>query len=177
MLARKVVSGEGYELFLWDNAGYVELEFKFFESGGDNHVRTSDAAVTPPAVNDGQWHHVVGVKNGSQIELYLDGAFIGSSVGPVGSLNNNEPLYFGGHDGDADNLGDIWANYDGLIDEISVYNRAIGAAEAADLASAMSTNISGTVYEDVNGDANLADAVGRDNVVVRALTTHSSPPH
>ena len=27
--------------------------------------------------------------------------------------------------------------------------------------------ISGTIYEDVNGDSNLADAVGRDNVVVR----------
>ena len=35
------------------------------------------------------------------------------------------------------------------------------------VASVGSIDITGTVYEDVDGDANLADAVGRDNVVVR----------
>ena len=178
MLARKVVGGDGYELFLWDNSGYIELEFKFWEGGGNNHVRTSDAAVTPPAVNDGQWHHVVGVKNGAQIELYLDGAFIGSSAGPVGSLDNNEPLYFGGHDGDADNLGDSWANYDGLIDEISIYNRAIGAAEAADLASAplvvditetlVAPTIDGTV------DAAWSSALAHDISIISGTVTDAN---
>ena len=166
-LIYKRTSNDGYEIFLWrdGNDTDINLDFKVHEGGSDWSV-TALGSVTP--VNDGQWHHVVAVKTSTEIQLYLDGAFIGSDSNAFGNLNVANPFEIGGHDDlPADGVGEAWANYDGLIDEVSVYNRALNAAEAAELAGGFSSGISGTVYEDVDGDGDvLDDGIGASGVTV-----------
>jgi hypothetical protein len=58
----------------------------------------------------------------------------------------------------------------GLIEDVRIYDYPLSPAEISALAASppgpCSRAISGTVYEDINGDAGLGDAVTRDNVTV-----------
>ena len=139
MLAYKrdpsVSEDNGYELFFMKSVGSdpdaLDLYWKIWDGGAIDSI-VVDGSVTP--LNDGQWHHVAATRNGNTLELYIDGVLAAStSSAAIGSadIQSPDPLVFGGGDS-----GQSWWEYNGLIDEISIYNRAIGAAEAADLASA-----------------------------------------
>lgn len=81
-------------------------------------------------VNDGQWHHVAGVKNGTTYSIYVDGTLRDSftdarSTDGAAGLNYNigvAPNWPG-------------TNFIGDIDEVRVYNRALSSAEIMNLAN------------------------------------------
>jgi len=85
----------------------------------------TSAQVTGTAeINDGDWHHVVVLRDAAthEIRIYVDGAFDNSaSVTYLGHFAGNKPLQFGYH---ADGY-----YYAGLLDEIALYNRALPAIE------------------------------------------------
>lgn len=76
------------------------------------------------------WTHVVAVKDNStsQIHIYIDGVLENSASDATGSNDptNNNPLRIGNYNADA---ADRYFN--GAIDEICIYNRALSAAEIA----------------------------------------------
>ena len=86
-----------------------------------NHVDYGAAALHPtPSV--GEWHHIVGTYDGSNVRIYSDGVE-GTPMSystPIGT--NNEDLKIGW---DPDMLG----YFDGLIDEVHIYNRALSEEE------------------------------------------------
>ncbi len=79
-----------------------------------------------PALNDGQWHHLVAIRNGTSkiSELYVDGAmvdeaqyfyengFVGQSAVTLGYMELDHGYHFSGD-----------------LDEVMLYNRALTAAE------------------------------------------------
>jgi hypothetical protein len=70
-------------------------------------------------VNDGQWHHIAGIYDGSKMYLIIDGE-LDSSQPASGRINtNNEPVYIGEN---SENTGRFW---NGLIDDVRVYNYAL----------------------------------------------------
>ena len=75
-----------------------------------------------PSYDNKDWHHVVLAYNGKKGMLYLDGeALVDQAV--KGDLSQNkEPL----HIGDALNQ----RHFNGLIDEVRIYNRGLTSAEA-----------------------------------------------
>ena len=82
-----------------------------------------DAAVgdTP---TKGEWIHVVGTWNGSEIRLYQDGILVDKETA-TGSLNNaGDPLGIGRH---AENTNNRY--FDGSLDEIRIYKRALASSE------------------------------------------------
>lgn len=79
-------------------------------------------------VNDGQWHHVAGVYDGSKVELYVDSA-LDISVSASGSINTNTSSVMIGQN--AGWPGRWWI---GLVDDVRVYDNALKAAEIADVA-------------------------------------------
>ena len=80
------------------------------------------------AINDDGWHHVVGIRRGQQIEIYVDGDADASPVTLVGAkdVNNTIALTIGATilAGDA---------YAGLIDEVTIYSRALNECEISEL--------------------------------------------
>jgi len=75
-------------------------------------------------VNDGNWHHVAGVYDGTNKYLYVDGT-LDVSTPTTGSISQiSQPVYIG-------NTPNAPGNYifNGLIDEVSLYNRALSASE------------------------------------------------
>ncbi len=78
-------------------------------------------------VDDGLWHHVVAVRtNSTDAEIYVDGSLSGSDSGPVRSLNN-VPVWIGGPGFTGPFV------FDGVIDDVRIYNRALSAGEIRQL--------------------------------------------
>jgi hypothetical protein len=74
-------------------------------------------------VNDGQWHHVAAVYDGTNKYIYVDGV-LDATVPATGTIAQNSYPVCIGENGEA--LGHLW---NGLIDEASIYNRALSALE------------------------------------------------
>jgi len=69
-----------------------------------------------------QWHHIVGVAGIDKLELYLDGELVDSKTLTHGSVSNTYELQMA--------RSSYYAEYfDGLIDEVRIYNRALSAEE------------------------------------------------
>ena len=92
------------------------------------------AAFGPPA-GDGRWHHVAGTYDGQVNKLYLDGVERGQDKGHHGPIGKNNWDLCVGNNVIEDAGGEFLA-YDGLIDEVRVYNRALSADEIKMLATA-----------------------------------------
>jgi tetratricopeptide (TPR) repeat protein len=74
-------------------------------------------------VNDGQWHQATGVYDGKKLSLYIDGK-LDVSVNAPGKINFNDyPVYIGEN---AEQTGRFW---NGLIDDVRIYNYALGEGE------------------------------------------------
>ena len=74
-------------------------------------------------VNDGQWHHVAGLYDGAELRLYVDGRLDVAETAS-GSINvNGYPVIVGAN---AEQPGRAW---NGLIDDVRIYNYALSAAE------------------------------------------------
>jgi hypothetical protein len=72
-------------------------------------------------IGDGKWHHVVAVYDGSDMLLYLDGIKSPTDYPQAGTIEwYGEPLVFGTSSG---------VYYQGQIDEIRVYSRALDGDE------------------------------------------------
>lgn len=84
---------------------------------------------TEGAVNDGYWHHFVGVRNVEQgiIEFWCDGQLIGVDDDVPGSVNSGQSIWIGVH---------LSRYFEGVIDDIRIYRRALTAEEALDLYTA-----------------------------------------
>lgn len=88
--------------------------------------------------NDGEWHHVAIVREGGELHLAVDGAVVGS-VGIAGSMTDprRTPTYLGvgrcvegapGSNGSHDET--AW--FEGRIDEVGYFDRALTAQELDD---------------------------------------------
>lgn len=98
--------------------------------GAANRLQTSTS--TACAMTDGRWHHVVGTYDGSStaggIYLYHDGVSIARSFDYntlSSTIVNTEPLRFAHWIDGASNY-----FYEGMLDEISIYTKALSEAEA-----------------------------------------------
>jgi len=81
------------------------------------------------SVNDGQWHHIAAIYDGSKMYIIIDGNE-DSSQPASGRINtNNEPVYIGEN---SENTGRCW---NGLIDDVRVYNYALTKEEVTALSS------------------------------------------
>ncbi|MDD4062224.1 MAG: LamG domain-containing protein [Candidatus Pacebacteria bacterium] len=89
----------------------------YWMGGGTNRITTTEN------YNDGEWHYLFFSRNGSNANLFIDNSFIGSRVDST-SIDIVGPLRVGGID--------IYF-WDGLIDDVRIYNRALSAEEVEQL--------------------------------------------
>jgi hypothetical protein len=90
------------------------------------------------SINDGQWHHMVGVRDVSSMMmlLYVDGALAVSASlpalqdGPMSNLDNDVDLIAVGASPTA-GATTFTPNYNGAADELAYYNGALSATEVA----------------------------------------------
>ncbi len=107
---------------------YVGLDGKLRAElfwGGSESPISSDKKV-----NTGNFHHLAVVYDGSNETIYLDGAVIGSGVRSQTAYADSYTYQFGtGVGGNRSAIFNGWSNFNGRIDEPSLYDRALTAGE------------------------------------------------
>ncbi len=75
---------------------------------------------------DGSWHHVVATLDATGgPKLYIDGSLVASAAGPVTIGSNSAAMQIGGNPGAANR------GWDGIIDDVGVWDRALTAGEVS----------------------------------------------
>ncbi len=126
MSAAGVDNSDGWRLLKQDNNLFW---FCLGAPGnGCSNVPTTVMSSTSPVV--GTWYHVAAVKSSSNgIQLYVNGNLEAAKSLPSFIDTNSTNLLIGGN---ALN----YAHFNGLIDEVTLYNRALSAAEIAGIFNA-----------------------------------------
>lgn len=101
-------------------------------SGGWTQFQPNNAvsmvqAYTGTTIQLNQYYHIAVSKSGSSLKIFLNGILKAQTALSSTPTLNNQPLYFG-HDG-----GFGYPKFQGTIDDIRIYNRAISDSEVQSL--------------------------------------------
>ena len=111
-------SGEGYNFFIESSTLQHRLVFQAQDTGG-TWRNVGSAANAVPNTN---WHHVVVTYERPTVRFYVNGRDWGIGIRDFDMRSTTGPLHIGGMSG--------WAVFfNGLIDEVRIYNRALTEAE------------------------------------------------
>ena len=97
----------------------------YFDTGDVSFNGEGLAEIAGGIINDGDWHHVAGTRNGTSglMNLYVDGALVDFTFGGTGTISNTNELFFGLY---------VPSNphyYEGWIDEVSIWTRELSQTE------------------------------------------------
>ena len=116
ILTQHDLSNNGYYFYVSSGAP------AFYIVGGVAFVQV----ISNEAINANQWYHVAGTNDGSNLKLYVDGELKDSSSS-TGFLGVNYNAYIG-----CESTSLLY--YNGLIDDVRIYNRAVSESEFLNIA-------------------------------------------
>jgi hypothetical protein len=131
-------TSNGVVNLMLENDGGVRLYLK-------NGVGTVDSIWPSPGsidTRDGEWHHLVGVREGTTMSLYLDGEKQGSTEAVGGAYILDSDYYYIGKD-----RRNTWGVFDGDIAHARIWSRALSTDEVAGLAVSNSVPVDGLVAQ------------------------------
>lgn len=114
----------------WTGAGGYPYVFRFNTTGNTVSFARWDGTNNPTVLGgvsilDGNWHHVVGIKDGSILRIYIDGKQRSTTPDTTtGTTTNSSPIYIASRGGAS-------LFYNGTVDELNVYGYALTAQEVA----------------------------------------------
>ncbi|KYK25977.1 hypothetical protein AYK26_01715 [Euryarchaeota archaeon SM23-78] len=113
----------GYGFLIRETSGNI----KFTIGDGTNTIQVTTGSYN---YRDTIWHHVVGLRGGGKIKLYVDTLFMGETPDTVGSVDNTDNFVIG-KGGYGNNPGGpaVSPYFRGYIDEVEVFTRALSDAE------------------------------------------------
>ena len=107
----------GYSIFV-GSAGQGQLTAVIWSNSKFYRINTASA------YNDNQWHNVVMARDGSNLEMYIDGQLENIIPATSEDLSNSNPLSIG-----ADLIHHSRFYFKGTIDDVRIYNRAFNNEE------------------------------------------------
>ena len=87
------------------------------------HNGTQFSSTGTANLEDSKWHYLVGTVDGSRTSIYVDGVLVDSDLFAAASSSSSQPLAIGRDHGPANSY------FNGVIDEVRIYNRALSASE------------------------------------------------
>lgn len=111
-------------------------EMNMVRYDGLNQTRLQSAALVPD-----RWYHVLGIKSGSSMAMYIDGTTSTTFDKSAFTTNNYSPLYMG-------SFNDRTGFASGSIDEVRIFNYAVPTSERAYLSGStyLQTNKVGEIF-------------------------------
>jgi hypothetical protein len=138
----------------WTFQGWTATGELLFHIGS----RPDAAAGTGVSILDDRWHHIAGIYTGNSIQMYLDGVMKSMTPFTAPPANNTGDLYFG-------RMGVGIRHYNGLLDEVAIYDRALSPAEVEARWSALAPAIK-PVPEKAHQVGEIRRFVGHGDAVV-----------
>jgi len=126
-IRRTLIGQIGYDFFIaMSRESYKgKLVFGITQCDSSSYLNVT----TSNAYDDNQWHHLVGTYdlNAEDLTLYVDGQYASNDNTPSGTkCTASNPITIG------DNWGS-WTYWDGYIDDVRIYSRALSATEVKQL--------------------------------------------
>ena len=112
-------SGYGINILGSNYANGINNGLEFFIGNGSGIYD----ALASTSLDLDVWYHVAGVFDGSQVHLYINGNLADSSNAVVSISHNTRVFSIGGRSSFSDRF------FNGLVDEVRIYNRALSADE------------------------------------------------
>jgi hypothetical protein len=113
----------------WENTNDIQLIL--YNGSGPTTARYTDG------ITDTKWHHVMGVYNGTNVLVYVDG-IMGGTVGTLtGNTASSAMSMFVGSES-----GSLYF-WNGTIDDVMIFNRSLSAAEISNIYNNQSANYNG----------------------------------
>src|SRR3954470_19192301 len=107
--------GLAYSLYAFDGSGKPPAAY--IDRSGTDYAAKGTAALPLNA-----WSFLTGTYDGTNVRLYLNGTLVATKATSGGITASNSPLRIGGNS--------VWGEwFNGLIDEVRVYNTALTAAQ------------------------------------------------
>jgi hypothetical protein len=128
-----------------------------------NHGLKSSKTITT-----NQWYQVAETYDGKYVYFYINGVLNGKKPRTGVIRTNTNDLAIGRHGGDADQ-GEDSLFFNGLIDEVSIYNRALTADEIASLYN-QSIPVNGTISSMGSHTVTCLNATTSQSVTISATT-------
>jgi len=104
--------GTGTRSFLLYRSGSV-ARFGVYKSNAGQFISATTT------INDGNWHHIMGVNDGTDLKIYVNGTPEGTSIGNGGAFDNGTNTFYIGRRGGSPSQR---AYFTGNIDEVAVWN-------------------------------------------------------
>jgi len=139
----------------WDYDLYISQADKatFFANGGSVGEISKSSNTT---IGLG-WHHIAVTRSGTSLTFYIDGVAQETFVLPVGALANHVyPVEIG-----RDSPSNPNSNFNGLIDDVRLYNRALSANEISSLMGQSVSHLPGGAVSNTLGSASGSSFIGR----------------
>jgi len=105
----------------------------------DDNVSPTTPAQSSGSVADGNWKHVVGVRESGSIKLYLNGSLVSTQTDSTGNIDSTDNLIIGA--GTNASSGAIGNFFDGIIDEVAIWNTALTSTQVSEIYNATGTNL------------------------------------
>ncbi len=142
-------SDDSFVLAINAGGSTTDRYYRFYVGGTGHSVSTTTSSTTA----SGSWQHLVGVCNESAgfVYLYINGVQVGTpaAISPTAGLDyNGAPILFGYETGTPSGDG----QWDGLIDDVAIYNYALPASTILAHYNAKGTPPSVTMITSTNVD-------------------------
>ncbi len=111
VVSKDNVSNRNFALVVVDVSG--TLRARFFIVKSNSLVNVTSTTIN---IGDGNWHNIVGVNDGSNLKIYIDGNLEATNAGAGGTIDNDTVNLDIGMRGDNDLF------YSGVIDEVAIWN-------------------------------------------------------
>jgi uncharacterized repeat protein (TIGR02543 family) len=106
------------------------------------------------SVSDGDWHHLIAMRSGSNLYVYMDNQLIMTTSGDMKNVSSSESLTIGAHY--VTNSPNLTFFLNGLMDELRFYNYALTTNEIQSLYDEGSLSIGLQAFYSFEGNANDA---------------------
>ncbi|MBK1825464.1 BNR-4 repeat-containing protein [Haloferula rosea] len=123
MVGNRFPEGPPGERFEFIKFTAVEAQFADVEEAG------SIAKHPYAEVSEGEWHHYAMVKTGTSYQWYVDGVPQGAPLTHAYSESSPIPFQIGGDDNDGTPGGKENEHFEGMLDDVVLYDRALTAVE------------------------------------------------
>ncbi len=167
----------------WDSGGRPGIRY-YFSAGeggdpGDLTMSTdndsSKVHTVGGPINDGLWHHVAAVREGTGTRVYIDGIESGSNTVPAGY--NLDTSQFNAYIGAIDDAREATPTparfFNGMIDDVKVYDKALAPADIAGLVGGMPVIDLAATHDVTVTNSSAIEATSLESLSFGTLTLHN----
>ncbi|HBE70148.1 MAG TPA: hypothetical protein DDW52_18525 [Planctomycetaceae bacterium] len=145
----------------------------YAQPGGTIEVQLHDGTVVSDSIQgnfDGTWNQLTVVRSDSTLNIYHNGANVSSIGGADGNINSSNPLWIGAS-------GALGGDFDGQLDDVRLFNRALSATDVAELVAVGPTSVPGPQFVNENTTLTFSVANGNRITVSDSLSGTNAQMH